>query len=114
MEEGIIIFRNNQIDFKNEVFSRMIQRLIKPSSPSLGVGQIRQHRNEDIQKLRFLKIFKKEEDGEDDEKTLYNLEEILEKSQNFLNDKVFEIDIEDFENAPDFKYVHLKIKNIKN
>ena len=64
--------------------------------------------------MRFLKIYRKEEEGEDDEKTLYNLEEILEKSQNFLNDKVFEIDIEDFENAPDFKYVHLKIKNIKN
>ena len=45
---------------------------------------------------------------------LYNLEEILEKSQHFLNDKIFEIDIEDFENAPDFKYVHLKVKNIKN
>ena len=44
----------------------------------------------------------------------YNLEEILEKSQNFLNDKVFEIDIDSHENAPDFKYVTLKIKNIKN
>ena len=44
----------------------------------------------------------------------YNLEEILEKSQNFFNDKVFEIDIDSHENAPDFKYVTLKIKNIKN
>ena len=63
--------------------------------------------------MRFLKIYRKEDEG-DDEQILYNLEEILQKSQDFLNDKVFEIDIENFENAPDFKYVHLKVKNIKN
>jgi len=68
----------------------------------------------DIQKLRFLKIYRKEQECDDDEQTLYNLDEILEKPQSFLNDKVFEIDIENFENAPDFKYVHLKVKKIKN
>jgi len=70
-------------------------------------------KNENIQKLRFLKIYRKE-DEEEDYQMRYNLEEILEKSQNFLNDKVFEIDIDSHENAPDFKYVTLKIKNIKN
>lgn len=64
--------------------------------------------------MRFLKIYRKEDEGSDDEQTLFNLEEILKRPQNFLNDKVFEIDIENFENAPDFKYVHLKVKNIKN
>lgn len=70
--------------------------------------------NLDIQKLRFLKIYRKEQECDDDEQTLYNLDEVLEKPQSFLNDKVFEIDIENFENAPDFKYVHLKVKKIKN
>lgn len=42
------------------------------------------------------------------------MEEILNKSQHFLNDKIFQIDIENCEDAPNFKYVHLKVKNIKN
>ena len=90
----------------------MVQRL-KPSTDCPEGGDDLQSKTDDIQKLRFLKIFRKEDES-DDKQTLYNLEEILEKSQSFLNDKVFEIDIENSENAPDFKYVHLKIKNIKN
>ena len=109
MEEGIIIIKNKGIDFQNQVFIKMIQRLKLNRSSSEKLRT----KNENIQKLRFLKIFRKE-DEEEDCQMCYNLEEILEKSQNFLNDKVFEIDIDSHENAPDFKYVHLKVKKIKN
>ena len=43
----------------------------------------------------------------------YSLKEILSKKQDFLNDKIFEIDVRKQINSPDFKYVHLKIKTIK-
>ena len=71
-------------------------------------------RNEYIQKLKFIKIYRKKDDEEEDEQTVYNLQEILGKSQSFLNDKVFEINVKPIEDAPEFKYVHLKIKKIKN
>ena len=35
-------------------------------------------------------------------------------SNNGNTDNPYEIDIENFEDAPDFKYVHLKVKKIKN
>ena len=42
----------------------------------------------------------------------YALGDILTKTQDFLNDKVFEINAKKSDNTPDFKYVHLKIKKM--
>ena len=58
LEEGIIIFENNLIDFKNDVFSEMVQRL-KITRNSLI--------DEDIKKLKFLRIYRKEEAEREDE-----------------------------------------------
>lgn len=89
----------------------MIQRLqgYRGKSHNISIG------NDKIQKFRFLRIYRRaDESNIEDCETRFNLQEILEKSQNFLNDKVFEIDIDDQENAPDFKYVTLRVKNISN
>lgn len=116
LEEGIILYRKNEIDFKNEVFTNMMHRLKLHKSQTVEKTNKTYDRdkNEDIQKLKFLKIYRQPDDQSEDDQTIYNLQEILQKSQNFLNDKVFEINVEHIDDAPEFKYVHLKIKKIKN
>ena len=47
---------------------------------------------------------------------IYSLIDILDKSQKFLNDKIFKIDSKKVKNDadPNFNYVHLKVKKIKS
>lgn len=75
--------------------------------------------DKDICKFKFLKVYRMDEsevqDLNDESTSVHSkfaLEDILDKSQDFLNDKVFKIDALKRVNTPDFKFVHLKIKKI--
>ena len=70
----------------------------------------------EILKLKFLKIYRMEEtkfDDQEENQQNLSLQEIISKSRDFLEGKIFEINIKKEANAPDFSYVHLKIKNMK-
>lgn len=59
LEEGIILYRKNEIDFKNEVFTQMMHRLKLHKSQTVEkVGTYDRDKNEDIQMLKFLKIYR--------------------------------------------------------
>ena len=54
LEEAVIIYRDNQIDFQNQVFSEMIRR-IKITDSSHG------RRAVEVEKIRFLKIYRNQD-----------------------------------------------------
>ena len=82
LDEGIIICKDNQIDFTNDVFSNMTMRLQN------------QHATKDIIKYPFLKIYRMDETVIGDiGKSDYSLKELLSNQQSFVNDKIFEIEV---------------------
>ena len=94
LEEAIVVCQENIITYKNEKFDQLIKRLNKNI----------QTENEILQ-LKFLEVYRKSEDVHESERTktklssdnpnlrFYSLSNILGKTQKFLNDKIFEIDL---------------------
>ena len=70
--------------------------------------------DEEIMILKFLKIYRNQNKTSSDDTKLYSLKDLLKKADYFLQDKVFQLNIEKEENTPEFKFVYLKIIRLKD
>jgi len=95
LNEGIILVKNESISYMNEISKSIISRLA--NKPSLE--------DFDILDIPILKVFRKNESSDTNstefirlkKEKFYTFRQLLATTQDFLDDKLFEIDINQLE-----------------
>ena len=94
LEEAIVMVKNQDVIFTNTLFQEIFDKMVKPDNI------------EDLSMLdiKMLKVYRKTESDDSDRKPnqrnqeanvnqIFTLREILGKTQKFLNDKIFQLNL---------------------
>ena len=124
IDMGLVVIKDNMIEYKNEIFNNRIVRRLKQNRlaptnpidhPLFKLYKIIDSNSNDFNKNKKRKDKQKFKAKIGDR---FSLKDLVVKDAEFLNDKVFTIDVNDdtssfFNLEQTYKYVHLKLKPIE-
>ena len=122
LEEAIVVLKEGVVEFQNEIFESMINRIMdvqKQSQP---------YTSQQVLNFKFITQYESNNDdsfmqtsrsniSRNDSFQLKSLQQILNMHPQQLKDKVFVLNLQKLEmdhEGSKFAYVHIKIKNIKS